>query len=79
MVFSVNAIESGPYNFAAFQGLARQINGTSASSPSGSTSGTASAPGPSSTGAPSAAMGLPVNGVPATLLAVVAGALAFAL
>ncbi|KAH8117615.1 Cupredoxin [Phellopilus nigrolimitatus] len=32
MVFAVNAIESGPNNFGAFQALARQLNGTSASS-----------------------------------------------
>ena len=38
MVFSVNAVESGPNNFAAFQGAAKQQNGstasTSASTPS---------------------------------------------
>lgn len=28
MVFSVNAIESGPNNFAAFQAKAKQLNGT---------------------------------------------------
>ncbi|KAF7353650.1 Programmed cell death protein 5 [Mycena venus] len=40
MVFSVNAIESGPNNFAAFQAKAIQLNGTTApgSSPSGSNS-----------------------------------------
>ncbi|THH10005.1 hypothetical protein EW145_g1624 [Phellinidium pouzarii] len=45
MVFSVNAIESGPNNFAAFQALAMQQNGTSASASStasGSTSSSAS-------------------------------------
>ncbi|KAF7426398.1 hypothetical protein PC9H_008766 [Pleurotus ostreatus] len=31
MVFSINAVESGPNNFAAFQQLARRINGTEAS------------------------------------------------
>jgi len=28
MVFSANAVESGPKNFAAFQALAKQLNGT---------------------------------------------------
>ncbi|TFK71177.1 hypothetical protein BDN72DRAFT_895894 [Pluteus cervinus] len=28
MVFSINAVESGPNNFSAFQGLARHINGS---------------------------------------------------
>lgn len=31
MVFSINAVESGPNNFAAFQSLAKQINGTGTS------------------------------------------------
>ena len=30
MVFSINAVESGPNNFAAFQALAKRINGTAA-------------------------------------------------
>ncbi|KAF4579497.1 hypothetical protein EYR40_000329 [Pleurotus pulmonarius] len=34
MVFSINAVESGPNNFVAFQGLAKRINGTSSSSSS---------------------------------------------
>jgi plastocyanin len=34
MVFSANAVESGPKNFAAFQALAKQLNGTSSSSTS---------------------------------------------
>lgn len=29
MVFSVNAVESGPNNFGAFQAKAMQLNGTS--------------------------------------------------
>jgi len=33
MVFSVNAVESGPKNFAAFQALAKQLNGTSTTAP----------------------------------------------
>ncbi|KAJ7828283.1 hypothetical protein B0H14DRAFT_3873388 [Mycena olivaceomarginata] len=40
MVFSVNAVESGP-NFAAFQAKAIQLNGTAASAPA-SSSGTPS-------------------------------------
>ena len=28
MVFAANAIEDGPENFAAFQSLAKQLNGT---------------------------------------------------
>lgn len=39
MVFSINAVESGPNNFAAFQALAKQINGTSTASGSGSSTG----------------------------------------
>ncbi|TDL27627.1 hypothetical protein BD410DRAFT_762738 [Rickenella mellea] len=35
MVFSVNAIESGPNNFEAFQALAKQLNGTGTSTSSG--------------------------------------------
>lgn len=31
MVFSANAVESGPKNFSAFQALAKQLNGTSPS------------------------------------------------
>lgn len=40
MVFSANAVETGPNNFEAFQARAEQINGTSSSSNStSSTSG----------------------------------------
>ncbi len=47
MVFSVNAIESGPNNFAAFQARAKQLNGTSstssgAASPTNTTNGASS-------------------------------------
>ncbi|KAF8655502.1 hypothetical protein AX16_003032 [Volvariella volvacea WC 439] len=35
MVFAINAVEDGPNNFAAFQELARRINGTRSSDPSG--------------------------------------------
>lgn len=38
MVFSANAIESGPNNFAAFQALAEQLNGTSTSTSSATSS-----------------------------------------
>ncbi|KAJ7915492.1 hypothetical protein B0H13DRAFT_2270325 [Mycena leptocephala] len=38
MVFSVNAVESGPNNFGAFQAKAIQLNGTASASPSGSAS-----------------------------------------
>lgn len=41
MVFSINAVESGPNNFSAFQALAERINGTGTST--SSTSATASA------------------------------------
>jgi plastocyanin len=34
MVFSANAVESGPKNFGAFQALAEQLNGTSSTSSS---------------------------------------------
>ena len=33
MVFSVNAVEGGSNNFAAFQAKAKALNGTSASTP----------------------------------------------
>lgn len=39
MVFSINAVETGPNNFAAFQTLAERINGTGSS-----TSGTSATP-----------------------------------
>jgi len=41
MVFAVNTVESGPKNFAAFQALAKQLNGTTSSttSPYGTPSG----------------------------------------
>ncbi|KAJ8521926.1 hypothetical protein ONZ45_g1428 [Pleurotus djamor] len=39
MVFSINAVESGPNNFAAFQQLARRINGTSSDSSSSAGNG----------------------------------------
>lgn len=39
MVFSINAVESGPNNFAAFLNLAKELNGTSSSS-SGTSTGT---------------------------------------
>ncbi|KAL0947458.1 hypothetical protein HGRIS_013565 [Hohenbuehelia grisea] len=42
MVFSVNAVESGPNNFAAFQEKAKQLNGTAATSASGAPSPSAS-------------------------------------
>jgi len=48
MVFAINAVESSNKSFAAFQALAKQINGTA-----GSGSGTASSATPSSTSAPS--------------------------
>jgi len=38
MVFAANTVESSPKNFAAFQALAKQLNGTSSSSNSSSTS-----------------------------------------
>ncbi|KAG8706734.1 hypothetical protein FRC08_000890 [Ceratobasidium sp. 394] len=50
MVFAINAVESGNKSFAAFQALAKQINGTG--------SGTASSAVPSATAAP----GTGVNG-----------------
>jgi hypothetical protein len=50
MVFAINAVESGPNNFAAFQQLAKQTAPSSsapaAGSPSTGTSGTGTAPKP---------------------------------
>ena len=43
MVFSANAVESGPNNFAAFQALAEKLNGTSSSTSSGSSPSSTSA------------------------------------
>ena len=34
MVFSANAVESGPKNFAAFQAKAKSLNGTNTTPPS---------------------------------------------
>lgn len=48
MVFSVNAIESGQNNFAAFQARAKQINGTSTSTSSGPASSSTDTSGSSS-------------------------------
>ena len=37
MVFSVNAIDTGPNNFAAFQARAKQLNGTDSPDSNGAT------------------------------------------
>jgi hypothetical protein len=39
MVFAVNSDESGPNNFAAFQALAKQLNGTTSTSTNTTTPG----------------------------------------
>ena len=39
MVFSINAVESGPNNFAAFQQLATRPSGSSSSTEGGSAGG----------------------------------------
>jgi len=39
MVFSVNAVESGPKNFSAFEALAKQLNGTGSANQSNSAGG----------------------------------------
>jgi hypothetical protein len=40
MTFAINAVADGPNNYAAFQALAKNINGTTSSSPStGSSTG----------------------------------------
>jgi len=57
MVFSVNAVDNSTRNFAAFQSLAEQLNGTSAASSA------ASSAAPSSTGtSPSGALSIRVGG-----------------
>lgn len=43
MVFSINAVESGPNNFSAFQTLAERINGTGTTGSGTSTSPSAAA------------------------------------
>lgn len=48
MVFAINAVESGNKSFAAFQALAKQINGTQPAATSTASAGT-----PSSTTSPS--------------------------
>ncbi|KAK0470413.1 uncharacterized protein EV420DRAFT_1256763 [Desarmillaria tabescens] len=54
MVFSINAVETGPNNFAAFKELAIRTNGTRAGNSSGSaTSGSGSASSTGSSSAPS--------------------------
>ena len=62
MVFSINAVESGPNNFAAFLALAKQINGTAATT-GASGAGSATASSPSVTKPPSngAVMGAPTS------------------
>jgi plastocyanin len=42
MVFAANAVESGPKNFAAFQALAKQLNGSSSTTPYSTTPPTTS-------------------------------------
>jgi hypothetical protein len=48
MVFSINAVDTGPNNFTAFQALAKQINGTQAN---GTQAGSAATPSSSKNGA----------------------------
>jgi hypothetical protein len=62
MVFAINAVESGPNNFAAFLALAKQINGTAATT-GASGAGSATASSPSATKPPSngAVMGAPAS------------------
>ncbi|KAJ7090318.1 hypothetical protein B0H15DRAFT_838101 [Mycena belliarum] len=69
MVFSVNAVENGPNNFAAFKAKAMQLNGTV--TPGAGTGST------STTDTPSAASALPVRSaaVMVTLAGLVAGML----
>ncbi|KAF8650216.1 hypothetical protein AX16_005349 [Volvariella volvacea WC 439] len=52
MVFAINAVESGPNNFAAFQELAMRINGTGVpgSSPSSGANPTGSSTGSNTNG-----------------------------
>ena len=61
MVFAVNAVESGPNNFEAFQALAKQLNGTS----------TTSSASPSASDA-NAAMSLSVNRGAGVVVSIVA-------
>lgn len=44
MVFSINAVETGPNNFAAFQALAKRLNGTSSTTPTGTSPGSSTSP-----------------------------------
>ncbi|KAJ7474294.1 Cupredoxin [Mycena latifolia] len=67
MVFSINAVESGPNNFAAFQALAMH-SGSNSSSPS--TTGSGAAP---SSSQPGAALGSAPVSAAAVVLAFVAG------
>ncbi|KAJ7702267.1 Cupredoxin [Mycena rosella] len=62
MVFSVNAVETGPNNFAAFKAKAIQLNGTAASAPA-----PASASGSGTTDTTSAASALPVRSAAAMM------------
>ncbi|KAK0199428.1 hypothetical protein DFS33DRAFT_1510061 [Desarmillaria ectypa] len=66
MVFSINAVETGPNNFAAFKELAIQTNGTGTGSSSGngnSGTGSSSAPSPSGSNSGSGSNGaLSVSG-----------------
>lgn len=61
MVFSINAVESGPNNFGAFKTLAMRGNSGAIAGGSPSGSATSGAPGSSQTGA--AAAGKPLSAV----------------
>lgn len=51
MVFAINAVESSNKSFAAFQALAKQINGTGSGSPSSAAPSATAAPGTGANGA----------------------------
>ncbi|KAJ7649560.1 Cupredoxin [Mycena polygramma] len=77
MVFSINAVESGPNNFAAFKELAMRSgdNGTAAAAVSGSGSGTKSGAAPGASGNTGAAVvSVRASGYTAALLLGVIGA-----
>ena len=51
MVFSANAVESGPNNFAAFQAAAKAQNGTSSTASSSAAGASSTASGKNASGA----------------------------
>jgi len=74
MVFAINAVDNSTRNFAAFQTLAEQLNGTASASGSASATGSASGSGAqaSQTGSTGGALSLRVGGGTSVVMALIA-------